>query len=106
MVTTSNVALVIIVFEFLAGALLGLTLAVLIRRFHLGRWRALAIAATSGAAFISAIGFAGWVNWSPVLSSEHPRISNFLSSYAIPFAAAWCILAATATTLVPSKRRS
>ena len=47
MFLNSTAALIIIAVQFVVGALLGLVVAALIRRFRLGGWRALATAVTA-----------------------------------------------------------
>jgi hypothetical protein len=101
----SPATLIIIAVQFVVGALLGLAVAALIRRFRLGRWRALVTAVSAGTAFECAIGLAGWMTWSSTISAKYPGIANLLDNYAIPFAVLCCLSVATLISLAPPKRK-
>jgi hypothetical protein len=102
----SNAALIIIAVQFVVGALMGLSVAALIRRFRLGAWRALVTAFAAGTAFECAIGLAGWLSWSSTISSKFPGVGNLLDSHAIPFAVLSSLSVAALISLVPPKRKA
>jgi hypothetical protein len=104
-IENSTIALTIFAVQFVVGALLGLALAALIRRFRLGRWRALVTAVLAGIAFECAIGFAGWVSWSSTIPTKYLSAANLLENYAYSFAVVCCLIVATLISLVSPKKK-
>jgi hypothetical protein len=63
MVTTSTIASVMILVQFLVGGLLGLLIAGLVLRSKLNWWRGLATALVTGVVFEVVIGATSWASW-------------------------------------------
>ena len=105
MFVNNTAAMIIIAVQFVVGALLGLALAALIRRFRLGGWRALVTAVSAGTAFECAIGLAGWAGWSSTIPDKYLGAANLLENYAYPFAVVCSLAVAALISLVPPKRK-
>jgi hypothetical protein len=102
---SSDQAWIIIVGEFVVGALLGLAVAGVVLRSRLGRLLGFVTSFCSGAVFLFTLGFCGWASWSPYMWGAYPRIANLSQNRPYSLAVLSCFLVAAIMSLASLKRK-